>query len=141
MAQLSRNYAVVLCAVIAVLLVVGFFTPSVGPRIAAHLPALPSQPKAERPATPEHEAEKKPARPPPAAAKGFHGTWDAKRDARNLMFTADQCDAAFPGLFDDLDRMVEQTKKEGVVTRQYMNTIDSSAGDIGGCMIHLCCKS
>lgn len=39
-----------------------------------------------------------------AAKRGFDGTWNYQRDAENLMLDSQQCDQAFPGLFEEVDR-------------------------------------
>ena len=127
MAQLGRNYAIILCALFAALLLVAFFNPTVSTRIAAHIP----RPAAGSDSTTKTTAP--PVFPDALAGKRFDGTWDVERDSRNLMLSAEQCEVAFPGLFDDIDHMVAQTKKDGIITRKYMEDIDSSSGDIGGC--------
>lgn len=37
----------------------------------------------------------------------FNGTWDWRRDSRTLTLDSEQCDAAFPGLFLEVDRAVQ----------------------------------
>jgi hypothetical protein len=39
---------------------------------------------------------------------GFDGTWNYERDAENLMLDSQQCDQAFPGLFEEVDRPVRE---------------------------------
>jgi hypothetical protein len=40
--------------------------------------------------------------------RGFDGTWNYQRDAENLMLDSQQCDQAFPGLFEEVDRPVNE---------------------------------
>lgn len=44
--------------------------------------------------------------------------FDAERDGKNYGLTDDQCDAAFPGLFEDINTSVERQKKKGSLTVQ-----------------------
>ena len=37
---------------------------------------------------------------------GFDGTWNYMRDRNNLLLNRDQCQLAFPGLFEEVDRAV-----------------------------------
>lgn len=37
----------------------------------------------------------------------FDGTWNYKRDADNLMLDSKQCEQAFPGLFEEIERPVK----------------------------------
>lgn len=49
-------------------------------------------------------------RPQPAPAtpyNDFDGRWNYERDGKTLQLTLDQCDQAFPSLFDEVDRAVE----------------------------------
>ena len=143
MPSLMRNYAVVFFALVAGLLVFAFFNPQIGERLPLRRPGQSS------PQTPSSGSS---SSPPTASSKDgaadkyrdaschngymhgqFNNFWDPARDARNLGLTAEQCDIAFEGLFDKLDERKESTKREGLVTRKYMEEIDSSSGDIGGC--------
>ncbi|OAG33794.1 hypothetical protein AYO21_12111 [Fonsecaea monophora] len=40
--------------------------------------------------------------------RGFDGHWDYRRDAENLMLDSQQCEQAFPGLFEEVERPVNQ---------------------------------
>ncbi|KIV83011.1 hypothetical protein PV11_05072 [Exophiala sideris] len=42
----------------------------------------------------------------PGSLKTFNGKWSYKRDADNLMLNSQQCEKAFPGLFEEVDRPV-----------------------------------
>lgn len=50
--------------------------------------------------------------------KSFDGTWDYGRDANNLRFTDAQCDAAFPGLFKEIDRSVEHRRNKHITIEE-----------------------
>ena len=144
MVSLMRNYAVVLFALLAGLLLFAFFNPAVKTQIGERLPLhQPQQPKSQPSGSSSTAG-------PHAGSESGHGDaschngymhgqfnnfWDPARDARNLALTAEQCDIAFEGLFDKLEERKENTKKEGIVTRKYMEDIDSSSGDIGGCRV------
>ena len=41
------------------------------------------------------------------AATGFDGEWNPARDSLNLMLNDDQCAEAFPGLFADISRAIQ----------------------------------
>ena len=63
---------------------------------------------------------------------GFDGRWNAQRDSQNLMLSSEQCDAAFPGLYDEIDRMVEN-RKSNKITRKELDELDPEICDqVGG---------
>ncbi|KAG4030997.1 hypothetical protein MFRU_010g01230 [Monilinia fructicola] len=56
----------------------------------------------------------------PSGRFGFDGTWNYTRDYRNLVLTQRQCDLAFPGLFEEVERPV-QLRREKKVTRRELD--------------------
>lgn len=70
--------------------------------------------------------------PTPSAAPSTHeeGQWsfNTTRDERAYGLAAEQCDAAFPGLFTEIDRAVEYRKKVGKITP---DDVDISWKDYG----------
>ncbi|KAI1609289.1 glycosyl transferase family 90-domain-containing protein [Exophiala viscosa] len=42
----------------------------------------------------------------PGSPRKFNGKWNYKRDADNLMLNSQQCEQAFPGLFEEVERPV-----------------------------------
>ena len=122
MIQLMRNYATILAAVFAIFILIAYFNPTANTSLL-HLTQRASS--ASRAGKDGHNE------------ATFNGTWDSRRDSRNFHLSADQCDLAFPGLFDELDKQVAITKQKGIVTRKYMMNINVSDGpDIGGCTIY-----
>ncbi|KAH7389054.1 glycosyl transferase family 90-domain-containing protein [Cadophora sp. MPI-SDFR-AT-0126] len=64
-----------------------------------------------------------PFAPPPRNAhprgKGsFDGTWNYTRDARNLMLSESQCMQAFPDLYHEIDRAVEDRRSNHVTLKE-----------------------
>ena len=134
MALLMRNLTVAVFAVFAGLILLFLLNPAAIPKSSAFV--APTKTTANQP-----KAKSKP-KPAPAPAVDqtkhvndgkFNGTWDAARDARNLLLTSTQCEQAFPGLFDELDKQVARTKKAGTVTRAYMAEVEATSGDAPGC--------
>lgn len=62
------------------------------------------------------------------ADKAAQWNFTAARDERAYGLTAEQCDAAFPGLFTEIDRAVEYRKKIGNIT---IKDVDISWKDDG----------
>jgi hypothetical protein len=56
----------------------------------------------------------------------FDGTWNYQRDKDNLLLTLDQCDAAFPGFFAEVDRAVDHWK--GGVKEEDVDAIKQQNG-------------
>ncbi|QSZ37094.1 hypothetical protein DSL72_009186 [Monilinia vaccinii-corymbosi] len=52
----------------------------------------------------------------------FDGTWNYTRDYRTLGLTQRQCDLAFPGLFEEVERPVELRKEEKVMRKELDDT-------------------
>ncbi|KIW37586.1 uncharacterized protein PV06_10232 [Exophiala oligosperma] len=48
----------------------------------------------------------------------FNGTWIYQRDAANLMLNTQQCDQAFPGLFEEVDRPVKHRSASHVTVAE-----------------------
>lgn len=61
----------------------------------------------------------------------FDGIWNFERDAKNLLLSDAQCDAAFPGLFKEVDRAVEQRRKN-YITINEINEIKRDNGYVRG---------
>ncbi|KAL2062734.1 hypothetical protein VTL71DRAFT_5806 [Oculimacula yallundae] len=64
-----------------------------------------------------------PFAPPPRDAHpqgrgNFDGTWNYTRDARNLMMGESQCMLAFPNLYHEIDRAVEDRKSNHVTLKE-----------------------
>jgi hypothetical protein len=59
----------------------------------------------------------------PAArpTKGFDGSWNSERDRNSLFLDRSQCRAAFPGLFDDIDRLVADRRSNPVTIAEMEN--------------------
>ncbi|KAF7899719.1 hypothetical protein EAF00_004055 [Botryotinia globosa] len=53
---------------------------------------------------------------------GFDGTWNYTRDYRNLFLTQEQCDVAFPGLFEEVERPVKLRKNKKVMRKELDDT-------------------
>ncbi|ATZ52635.1 hypothetical protein BCIN_08g02930 [Botrytis cinerea B05.10] len=53
---------------------------------------------------------------------GFDGTWNYTRDYRNLFLTQEQCDVAFPGLFEEVERPVKLRKNKKVTKKELDDT-------------------
>jgi hypothetical protein len=47
---------------------------------------------------------------PMSQTKVFNGTWDYERDRDNLMLGSSQCDQAFPGLFEEINRPMKDRR-------------------------------
>jgi hypothetical protein len=69
-----------------------------------------------------------------AQKRGFDGTWDYQRDAENLMLDSQQCDQAFPGLFEEVDRPVKD-RRHNHVTMEEMENMPKQNGYVR-CMIY-----
>lgn len=48
---------------------------------------------------------------------GFDGTWNYMRDRNNLLLDRDQCQQAFPGLFEEVDRAVSSRRNNRISLR------------------------
>ena len=48
--------------------------------------------------------------------------WDFVRDARNFLMTDARCDEAFPGLFKEIDRAVEE-RRDNHITKKELDSI------------------
>ena len=48
----------------------------------------------------------------------FDGTWDYKRDRFNLMLNTAQCEQAFPGLFDEIERPKTQRQTRPITLKE-----------------------
>ncbi|KAI9733041.1 MAG: hypothetical protein M1834_003586 [Cirrosporium novae-zelandiae] len=57
----------------------------------------------------------------------FNGRWDYTRDGRDLQMDQLQCEGAFPGLFDEIDRAVMQ-RKAIPVTIEELDNINPETG-------------
>ena len=44
--------------------------------------------------------------------------WDARRDAHNYGLTSEQCDAAFPGLFAEIDNAVQRRRQTHITEEE-----------------------
>ncbi|KAJ8069064.1 hypothetical protein OCU04_002735 [Sclerotinia nivalis] len=53
---------------------------------------------------------------------GFNGTWNYTRDYRNLFLTQKQCDVAFPGLFEEVERPVRLRRNKKVLRKELDDT-------------------
>ncbi len=56
-----------------------------------------------------------------AAKRGFDGTWNYQRDAENLMLDGQQCDQAFPGLFEEVDRPMKKRMHNHITFEEIEN--------------------
>lgn len=54
-----------------------------------------------------HEIVLQPAVARPGNARKFSGRWNYQRDADNLILNSHQCEQAFPGLFEEVERPVK----------------------------------
>ena len=48
----------------------------------------------------------------------FDGTWDARRDSKNLTLSDEQCDQAFPGLFEEAERAVRDRRGKNITLEE-----------------------
>lgn len=64
----------------------------------------------------------------------FDGRWNFTRDANNLLLTDSQCDAAFPGLYEEIERPA-QLRKDRHITLKEINGIVPRNGYIR-CLIY-----
>jgi hypothetical protein len=48
----------------------------------------------------------------------FNGTWNYTRDRNNLLFDRDQCQQAFPGLFEEVDRAVSSRRHNHISVKE-----------------------
>ena len=55
--------------------------------------------------------------------------WDYRRDAKRLLFNAQECERTFPGLFYEVNRMVESRRKKHVTLRE-LDSIELRNGNI-----------
>lgn len=71
-----------------------------------------------------------------ATSSGHKGEWDWdwRRDAGNLLMTDEQCGAAFPGLFVEIERAMD-TRKENKITFEELDAIKPQYG-YGRAMIY-----
>lgn len=58
----------------------------------------------------------------------FDGRWDFQRDAGNLLLDSRQCDQAFPGLFVEVERPVNQRLAQSRVTLDELDSIPKQNG-------------
>ena len=125
---LARKYSLVISAsIVCLLLFVTYrtFSYSGTARAAPHFPQVGSNAAAS-------------TCPPTGASNrlnsfgGFDGTWNSQRDSQNLLLSSDQCDAAFPGLYDEIDRMVA-SRREKKITLKELDDLDPEICDqVGG---------
>lgn len=57
----------------------------------------------------------------------FDGTWDFQRDRKNLLLSHDQCDAVFPDLYADIDRVVGD-RNGRTITLEEIDSIEPMNG-------------
>lgn len=69
-----------------------------------------------------------------ARQRGFDGVWDYQRDAENLMLDSRQCDQAFPGLFEEVDRPMRE-RMHNHITFEEIDTMPRQNGYVR-CMIY-----
>ncbi|KAI9812562.1 MAG: hypothetical protein M1827_004551 [Pycnora praestabilis] len=62
---------------------------------------------------------------------GFNGTWDWRRDSKNLLLEDGQCEQAFPGLFEDVNRAVND-RRSRKITLEEVDSIDPINGYVRG---------
>lgn len=62
---------------------------------------------------------------------GFNGTWDWRRDGKNFILDEEQCEQAFPGLFEEVKRAVRDRHGKSV-TLEEMDAIEPVNGYIRG---------
>ncbi|PQE33648.1 hypothetical protein CJF32_00008657 [Rutstroemia sp. NJR-2017a WRK4] len=55
-------------------------------------------------------------------SRSFDGNWNYTRDYRNLFLTQRQCDAAFPGLFEEVERPVKLRKNKKITLKELDDT-------------------
>jgi hypothetical protein len=55
-------------------------------------------------------------------SSSFDGNWNYTRDYRNLFLTQRQCDAAFPGLFEEVERPVKLRKSNKITLKELDDT-------------------
>jgi hypothetical protein len=55
-------------------------------------------------------------------SRSFDGNWNYTRDYRNLFLTQKQCDAAFPGLFEEVERPVKLRKSKKITLKELDDT-------------------
>ncbi|EDO00819.1 hypothetical protein SS1G_03293 [Sclerotinia sclerotiorum 1980 UF-70] len=53
---------------------------------------------------------------------GFDGTWNYTRDYRNLFLSQKQCDVAFPGLFEEVERPVRLRRNKKISRKELDDT-------------------
>ena len=61
----------------------------------------------------------------------FDGIWNFERDANNLLLSDAQCDAAFPGLFKEIDRAVSHRRRNHITISE-IDEIKISNGYVRG---------
>ena len=54
----------------------------------------------------------------PGRANSFDGRWDPQRDSKNLMLSDEQCDQAFPGLFEEAERPVHERRGRNITLEE-----------------------
>jgi hypothetical protein len=73
--------------------------------------------------------------------KGFDGTWNYKRDAENLMLDSQQCEQAFPGLFGEVERPVND-RLHSPITIEELDAVPQQNGYVRAMIynqqVHLC---
>lgn len=55
---------------------------------------------------------------PPIETWRFNGTWDFERDAANLILNSHQCERAFPGLFEEVERPVKNRETSHIAASE-----------------------
>lgn len=61
----------------------------------------------------------------------FNGTWDFRRDEKNYHLDDVECQEAFPGLFDEVDRAVED-RRDRTITFEEVESIPRINGYVRG---------
>ena len=69
--------------------------------------------------------------PNPFLLTGFNGTWDWRRDGKNFLLDEEQCEQAFPGLFDEVKRAVRDRNGKQI-TFEEVDRIEPVNGYIRG---------
>lgn len=62
---------------------------------------------------------------------GFNGKWDWQRDGKNFLLNEEQCEQAFPGLFDEVKRAVKDRNGK-MITLEEVDRIEPTNGYIRG---------
>ena len=78
------------------------------------------------------ESSKSPSDPHNVTNKGrFNGTWDFRRDEKNYRLDDAECQHAFPGLFEEVDRAV-QDRRNKPITFEELESIPRINGYVRG---------